>query len=350
MQVLEVPTSRIQQVTGYYCGAACSQMMLRRANIEVSQDELYKDIRENNSESDAFYSDPDGISRLLNTAGLDPFPLGDVIVIEDGTDSQIASQIFDNLFDNKIPAVCLVNSGNHWVICHKVIYDLDSDRRVSLLGIFLLDPSPVSPPEVYVPLDQFLSSVLNPNSFGHKWKGKRIFLAGREAVSRARSVGFVSQSAMGGGAGIPDPQKVIDNLKKVGISSEPSRGGGAQPLRVIDLYDKTEYFVSLFDAVNDSAMKSMIYVAATEDNRVLEVTAATDRAFYANDELVAEALYSEMSITDGVIDPQLYWKRHSILQNRFVIARRVTKDGEELWILPSGEVRHSLDIGPRGGR
>jgi len=289
---------------------------------------------------------------------------GNMVVVSPRDDNKIADGLFDNIFDNKIPAICLVSDGNHWVVCHKLIYTRNDDRHIALNGVFILDPSPDSPPEVYVPIDEFLSKLLTPNVFGTNWRGKRVFLSGSKSkvgprstriksISRSQSVLLVTQKpAMGGGAegGMPNLEVVRANLGRVGITEvKRPLGGGSEPLLIIDLSDNSFFYILLFDAQQDTIFKSLIYAAVGSDSRVLEVT-ADNRAFFASDTLVLEAISSQIGKDNHYeIDKQLYWKRNSLLRNRFILARRATKDGNDIWVLPNVNIVTSPDAGRRGG-
>lgn len=352
MQILEAPTDRLEQTTSYFCGAACSQMLLQRAAIHMSQSSIYKSIRANNAEPEAFYSDPVGISASLNNVDSDPFQDGDLVVVGSDSSESVASRIFSNIFDNKIPSICLINNGNHWVVCHKLAYDLKSGSDVVVAGVFILDPWPNSPPEVFFPLDQFIENVLNVNVFGTRWKGKRVFLIGERQNPRSFSVSLVSQSLGKGGGGAPQPDLAImvENLRQVGLEhAQMPAGGGSAPLQVIDLFDGSSYYLYLIDARSSTIFSGMVFAAVSLESKILEVTLDRGEPFFAADVLAEEAIKTQLGESGYTIDHQLFWMRNGILRNRFQIARKATKNGKIVWILPNGQVVDSLSSGPRGG-
>lgn len=356
MQVLEAKTEHSVQTTGYYCGAACSQMLLSRVNLPTSQDQLYELIQSFNIEPEAFYSDPRGISELLNSPGYDAYGEGSFVISMYEDNSEIGDHLFDSIFDSGSPSICLVNSGNHWVVCHKLIYDVTTNRSVKLLGVFLLDPSPSSPPEVYIPIDRFLSDILNHNKFGTTWRDKRVLISASKAKQRSESVALAGRSStLKGGGGsmsdLPDSAEVTAALREIGVAgAKQPLGGGANAMPIVNLADGTKYYIMHFDARSDTIFNGMLFAAVSPDNSVLEVTMDTGRPFFAPDTLANEVLRSDPSTIAFELDKQLYWRPDSILRNRFMIARRATSGEKEVWILPTGELHSDLAVTTRGGR
>lgn len=352
MATLEAKTDRVEQETSYYCGAACAAMLLNRIGIVARQDDIYKIIRNNNVEPEAFYTDPQGLLGLLNDPNTDPFVRGGIIIFDSGTEDEYVNKIFDNILDNVLPVVCLINHGNHWVVCHKALYELDDQRKTIIYGLFLLDPSPGVSREVYVPIDQFTQRVLNANTFGQRWRGKRILIIGREEVTRQVSLVRSTQSSpMGGGSGEPDDDKIFQNLRRVGLAHvRKPLGGGGSPLEVIDIRDGSKYFIIALDAKLQAAFGEMIFVAVDAHSRILEITFERGMRLFATDELANEAVSAIVGPDKFALDPGLFWKSGSVLPNRFMLARKAVMQNQDLWILQDGRVLHDLDVGARGGQ
>jgi len=100
----------------FYCGAASALMVLESLGAtELSQDDLYRQARDNSLERTLWRSPPDGIAWTLNTNRARDMESRFAIIAADDAESQ-ARWLVWCLHRNRTPPIVLVEARMHWVV------------------------------------------------------------------------------------------------------------------------------------------------------------------------------------------------------------------------------------------
>jgi Peptidase_C39 like family len=129
-----------------YCGPACVQMFLSHFSIQVVQSLVFETIKGLNTESNAFYSDPDGISSYLSSAVPDSI----FISIDDfssDTVEEALSKIYYTVNFLGLPCITLTLQGAHWIVIDGIRYTLDTEDNKKITAVRYKDPYENSPNE-----------------------------------------------------------------------------------------------------------------------------------------------------------------------------------------------------------
>jgi hypothetical protein len=112
--------NRLEQETGFYCGAASAQMILDflhgwGGTPAINQDDLWDTIQTHVEEDASWYTDPPGLAGVLN----DESPAANHWAVYTSGEllPDLASKkaaVTMNTFD--APPAALINDGNHWVV------------------------------------------------------------------------------------------------------------------------------------------------------------------------------------------------------------------------------------------
>jgi hypothetical protein len=147
-----------QQDTGYYCGAACAQMVLNQIGAGLlSQDDLYDDNHCHNSmdeQADNWSSGPTGLAWTMVARKPDTF--GNTFVIYSETaEENISRKIIWTIHHYQVAPIALVNGWDHWVVVTGYIATAAptsaGDASYAIGAFFVSNPLPQTPPGVPPP-------------------------------------------------------------------------------------------------------------------------------------------------------------------------------------------------------
>jgi len=134
------------QDTGYYCGAASSQMIMMGYPNAASrqcfaQDQIYTTIQ-TKKQDNGFYTDPDGLRDTLMS--LNPPPaLGHFSIFSDANSGTVMHDMLYWMSVRNYPSAALINGGDHWVVVTGFQTDVNPQTGNAVLqSIDINDPSP----------------------------------------------------------------------------------------------------------------------------------------------------------------------------------------------------------------
>lgn len=138
-----------QQDTGYYCGAACAQMVLEQLGAGLlDQDSLYNDNHSHSVIEPSWYTAPDGLQWTMNNRKPATFPNSFVPFALDSEDA-ISRKIVWTIHHYQVAPIALVYGWAHWIVVRG--YDADvapngaDDTTFSISGLFINNPWPPTP-------------------------------------------------------------------------------------------------------------------------------------------------------------------------------------------------------------
>jgi len=146
-----------QQDTGYYCGAACSQMVLSAIGAGIlDQDDLYADCHGQSTldPTSNWYTGPDGLTWTLNDrrppGSTDSFELAAL-----DSEDAISRQICWAIRQHGVAPVALVNGWQHWIVVLGYAASQHptsaSDPSYTIDGLDMNDPWPPTPSTLAAP-------------------------------------------------------------------------------------------------------------------------------------------------------------------------------------------------------
>src|SRR6476620_9976610 len=108
-----------QQDTGYYCGAACAQMVLNQIGAGLlSQDDLYCDNHSHNSPAeqiDRWRSGPTGLEWTMVARKPDAFT-NTFVIYSETAEENISRKIIWTIHHYQVAPIALVWGWRHWVV------------------------------------------------------------------------------------------------------------------------------------------------------------------------------------------------------------------------------------------
>ncbi|MBY5426994.1 hypothetical protein [Rhizobium leguminosarum] len=356
--------TRVEQQTSFYCGAACSVMVLRRFGIEVDQPTAYTTIHnEARFAVEQLYSDPAGIQGFLDQ-NLSELKI-DVNIVAADSFEEAAHQIVQSLAFYEFPGMVLVQGGNHWVTVDSVRVQEAPNGQMDVVGVIVENPWYNKTAHTYVAVDEFQLRWLEPNKWGETWKGKYVVVA-RTGPDTGRALSLLSlqpsSKVMVVAKESPPGIMTRDSLEMQAINGmalhgfddvKAIGGGGAAvvtPIRILDEHTSAYYWIIPVDATSEKQFADFCYVAISEETGgLLEVSRVSAELDILNDsevQLLLAGIYPHANIE---VDPQYRWIPAYEVLSRFDIARRATVDGTALIVLRGGVVVSSLTNVPRFG-
>jgi hypothetical protein len=109
-----------QQDTGYYCGAACAQMVLETIGAGIlDQDDLYADNHSHSTTDTgvSWYTGPDGLTWTMNDRRPPAFTNSFVLFALD-TEDTISRKICWTIHHYQVAPIALVFGWAHWIVVH----------------------------------------------------------------------------------------------------------------------------------------------------------------------------------------------------------------------------------------
>lgn len=181
--------NRMEQTTGFYCGAASAQMILDflhawNGNPQISQDDLYDTIQDHKTDTH-FATDPEGLAGCLNEES--PAANHWFVAVDDDGQQEISSRrlVYTmNQYDS--PPAALIYDGDHWVVVSGVTATERPDMsRMSFIvyTIRIHDPgigSNVREVEYY----HWCSNYLTGNTWGTTYQDKLVCVVDPRATSK----------------------------------------------------------------------------------------------------------------------------------------------------------------------
>lgn len=346
---VEAPVARQIQSTDFYCGAACAAMLLGFLGREIAQSAAYDQIRAANLEPDNFYTDPQGLSRCLQsdlTAVDGASTFGNIAPPDAQT---VLTALLSDLTVARSPVPVLVKGGAHWVLVDGLIVD-QADGSSTIKMVLVVDPWPKAAARTLIPADVFCQQYLSPVRFGEHWLNTRVLLH-RSTPSPDLRAAITRQPEIGGGAKIEDGT-IAGHLAALGVGRVRAllAGGAAlDPIDVTDLDGGPPYTIRALDATDNASLADTIAVAFDADTgRILEVAKAGSQFdFFGDDE--ALGLARARWPGEVTLDPGFFFFASRRLRSRFLVARRLHVDGAEMWLMPGGEISPTRDPPLRGG-
>jgi hypothetical protein len=105
-----------RQQNWFYCGAASAQMVLESLGVtELSQDDLYRQTRDNSVERSLWRSPPDGMAWMLNARRALGSETRFAIIAANDAESQ-ARWLVWYLHRSETPPIVLVETRMHWLV------------------------------------------------------------------------------------------------------------------------------------------------------------------------------------------------------------------------------------------
>lgn len=147
-----------QQDTGYYCGAACAQIVLNQIGAGLlSQDDLYNDNHTHNSsdeQTDGWYSGPTGLAWTMVARKPDNFTHTFVIYSET-LEENISRKIIWTIHNYRVAPIALVMGWDHWVVVTGYVATAAptswDDVSYAIGAFFVSNPLPPTPAGVPPP-------------------------------------------------------------------------------------------------------------------------------------------------------------------------------------------------------
>lgn len=359
--------TRVEQQTSFYCGAACSVMVLKRFGIEIDQPSAYRAIHnEARFVVEQLYSDPAGIQGFLEQ-NLSRLKI-DVNIVAAESFEEAAHQIVQSLAFYEFPSMVLVQGGNHWVTVDSVRVQEAANGQLNVVGVIVENPWYNKTAHTYVAVDEFQSRWLQPNNWGKTWKERYVVVA-RTGSDTGRALSIVnlqpsSKITMITGE-LPPGSKMHptrDSLETLAINGmllhgfddvKVISGGGAAvvtPIRILDEHTNSYYWIIPIDATSEVQFADFCYVAISEDTGgLLEISRVSAELDILNDsevKLLLAGIYPQAKID---VDPQYRWISAYEVLSRFDIARRAKVDGTALIVLRGGVVVSALTSVPSFG-
>ena len=350
---IKLDTQRFVQEQYNYCGPASSEMFLSlsKFSIKITQSAAFDAIQKLNEESDAFYSDPFGVSAYLDQSIPAQQLSKNLEVCAAETYQDAIAQMSFTISEMGLPCIILVLGGAHWVVLHGLRYSLNNDGTKNISAFIVQDPSANSPPDSYI-FPQEFSTKFIANTFGTKWKGKFIVLS-PTSDNKPLPAQSTALHAPGGGGDLEDFVKfsfIKNGFQNVDVLG--TKGGGAPLISTISVQDLdgvSNYKLVPLDATQTGEFKDFVYVAiADSDDSLLEVaTLDSILNVFSDDEMNQrlQSLFPNRQIQIG----GYVWKRCFELRSRLSVARPFKLDGIDKFLLPNGQVVDQLTQFERGG-
>ncbi|MFM0632786.1 C39 family peptidase [Paraburkholderia xenovorans] len=140
-----------QQDTGYYCGAACAQMVLGSIGAGLlDQDDLYNDNHTHSTTEANWYTAPDGLLWTMNNRK-PPAPTFNNYFVMDALDHEdaLSRAIVWTIFHYKVAPIALVFGSQHWVVVRGYTTSAQptgfDDTNYSISGFMINNPLPQVP-------------------------------------------------------------------------------------------------------------------------------------------------------------------------------------------------------------
>jgi hypothetical protein len=142
----DLATPYHQQDTGYYCGAACAQMVLAAVGVGIqNQDDLYNDNHSHSTTEPGWATAPDGLQWTLNHDQASKYFALDALMHEDAISRMIAWTIHHY----QVAPIALVFGSAHWIAVRG--YDASAaptssiDTSYTITGFEINNPWPPTP-------------------------------------------------------------------------------------------------------------------------------------------------------------------------------------------------------------
>jgi hypothetical protein len=138
-----------QQDTGYYCGAACAQMVLDSIGAGLlDQDGLYNDNHSHSTTESGWASGPDGLTWTMNNRK--PPTFGNYFVLYNPTtEDSISRKIVWTIHHYQVAPIALVFGWAHWIVVRGYTAsdtpESSADTSYSISGFDINNPWPPSP-------------------------------------------------------------------------------------------------------------------------------------------------------------------------------------------------------------
>jgi hypothetical protein len=340
-----------------YCGPACSQMFLSHFSITNVQAEAFKEIRELNTETnpDAFYSSPEGLSGYLNKIIPDNV-LGNTDIFSSDTLQENLDKIYHTIVSVQVPCISLVNQGAHWTVIDGIRFNTGTDGKIEVTAVHYFDPSDNSPSEGYKFIAALQQQYFLPNKFGNKWKNKLVILS-KKTFSQLQLIQQRTEAKIltipGGGTETPT-DIALANLDIYGFNNvQKIIGGGApitDPLSVRGLDGASNFTIVPLDANLTQEFQDFIYVAIEEEtNNLLEIANFTKVLQIDDDQEMEAKLQQKFPGASFEIIPGYFWKPCFELRSYLSVARRFRLGDKEMFLLPNGNVTEFLTESGIGG-
>lgn len=330
---------RYEQKLSYYCGAACSKMVLDKYDIYINQREAYNAIHNTaRFPIEKMYSDPDGISEYLNHKTPNSI---DFVVDDYSTKDaeEIIQRIFYTLSYLEMPVITLVDSGNHWVVIDGVRYTETTEGKRDIIGLYIKNPwfKTVSP--IYQSADEFIKNKLRPNKWGSKWANKLVIISDQATSPLVNLPVRELQFVMAGGGGqIVPAQGILEQHGFIGATQIV--GGGAavySDIEVMDLDGNHNYTISPLDALRTDEWKDFVYVAYSLSGKLLEVASFSSVLDFPDDDEVALLAKDRFNVSSIEIDPKYYYIESYFTSSRFDVYRKLVVDNDTFYLHRNGE-------------
>lgn len=332
---------RLEQQTSYFCGAACSAMVLKANGVIVTQPDAYASIH--NSERfkiEKLYSDPKGIADFMNER-LDG-DINKISVCVSGSFEAALGLIFGSISFHGNAAIALVQDGNHWVVVDEIRVVETEQGEQRAIGVFVENPWYGRPPRAYVSIEEFELNWLRPNRWGVTWKDQFVSVGALTSKRVAKPMQLSRRTSMLHAMTAADPLSValarlgdhgFENLSEI-------QGGGAAvqgPVRVSDDVTSTYYWIVPIDGMRDKAFSDFLFAAIDDiTGNVLEV-AKMGSALDLLSEAETRQRLSILAPASHIGEvSELLWVRSPTTMSRFDVCRRVEVDGEQLLLTIDG--------------
>jgi hypothetical protein len=351
---VRIQVTRVEQKRSYYCGAACSQMVLGLYQIPCDQSDAFTKIQHDDTEPTAFYSDPDGISGFLNSSASGKIGF-QVTFFSTTTFHDILSRIYYKLNFLQFPCISLVQGGGHWVVFDGIRVSQDPTGKTNFLGVYVENPWYNEVPSTYVTSTELQESLIIPDTFGTKWKGKLVILSDPSTGPLLETPAVTTRPPAGGSGDSSPIGSALTGLQLQGFDNiRPIAVGGGAPLlqtiEVTGLDGASDYFLAPLDAVQNKEFGDFIYAAVKKDTgELLSVSTLSNALQIYTDDEMRRDLDLKFPGHAVVIEPGFFWKSCFELRSRFNVARKFKLDGREMFLLPDGSTVDALHDFPKGG-
>ncbi|WP_263337943.1 cysteine peptidase family C39 domain-containing protein [Albidovulum salinarum] len=347
--------ARVDQRKKWFCGAACSEMILEHFALEIDQATAYEQIHDRERfKVERLYSDPQGIVDYLNAMN-DSTEMIDVIDITSQNDSEVLDDIYRVLFAFQTPVALLALGGAHWVVVDGVRYRDDLDGRRQYAGFYIQNPWKGSTPSVWIEVDEFSSRWVQPNQFGQRWLGKIVLVAtprGRRKLSNLK----LTRSELLPPTGERQAPKdvALKELAALGFENmQEISGGGAlvlRPVEVLNEDDGTRFQIVPIDAVLNREFSDFVYVCINDGNqRVLEISGMSEQLDIPSDVEALERFNQVFPNEEITIDPDIYWRARLGAVSKTDVYRKARVNSDDFFLLRDGTILRELEINPSVG-
>jgi hypothetical protein len=327
-------------------------MVAHNFNVELIQKDAFSEIDKNCTEQEAWHSDPDGMSFVLNNH------IGSSLAFKvDNFSSrdfqECLNRIYYTLKELSFPCITLVRAGGHWIVTDGLRVRQEKDGKAEILGVWIEDPWYGSSPHRFITVKEFKEGYLLPNKWGAKWKQKLVVITDSSAKQVIKAIGVEPELLIrtNDRAG-----EVIFGMEEFGFKNvKPvEQGGGAPlltPIWVNSLSSQFEsYRIIPADAIETEEFQDYIYVAADSRNNILEVTTLPKALDIFSDEEVLTRLHELFPQEKVHVAEGFYWKPCFELRSRFDVTKLVFVGGKKRYLLKTGEViEHLTDFSEGGG-